>query len=900
VLPSFAHGEGPGQGVTVRPSDKKLLEARPQQVLTVPLLVTNQTKQARELTEKVELPEGWRLVAREFPFRLDPGEDDVRLVSFRAPLTAAAGAYPITYRVLDPRDPQIRAEESLRVMVIPVIRIAVSLLEIPERVIAGRPYEATFEVASHSNVVVGVSLSIDSSDNFPASIEPKELELRPGARHKVTAKVGTAEDLRKQLRHRLRLSARTEHEKRASEDSASAQIEVIPRVTGELDPYRRIPGQMQTSFGYEDDETNLQFETSGAGYLDDSHSRYVDFLFRQPIACKEILFGFQEEYRFSFVAPRHEFHLGDRGYGLSPLTEQYRFGRGIETTLKKDSFHAGGYYMETHLEDPTEEQVAATAGCALADQAGLDFHGLEKKKAEGDDDLLSVDAFVRPLEDLKLGAEYSSGWDSENGDTERDDAWRVDLQGNLGDQAWLYLEKIRAGAGFPGFFQDVEHTRATLTLSLLENLRLHTSFAEERNNIDSDPAQSAAPRSQRYHVDLTYYFPTNTYLSLAGGREDRKDILTPRDFDDEARRLAVVAGHSFKRISLRASAGPLRVHDNLTGRSTTQLAYRTDVGFSPTARQRYSAFLARGHESLIADPDQEKTLGLSASYEVAQRLTFNTSYEKRGLGDTEMETDQFLASLWYQFRHGHILSLEALYLDFREPEVDDNRSVLVAYAVPFGMPVAKRTDIAVLRGRIFDAEAPGLPGLPDLIVYIGGMSAVTDARGQFVFPALKAGVHYIWVETASLAKQQVPRQKMPMKVELAGGDRRKVDISVTRSATLAIRATRFRPAEGTGILVGPEQEKQVVEVGGFPNLNVELSREDEALHRMTDLEGRLVIRNLRPGRWKLTVPPQKLPKLHHAEQGEFDLDLEPGQSQEISVKILPRFRRMIFLDEEEE
>jgi len=278
---------------------------------------------------------------------------------------------------------------------------------------------------------------------------------------------------------------------------------------------------------------------------------------------------------------------------------------------------------------------------------------------------------VRPFGDFRLGAEYSSGWDSENGSAERDDAWRINLQGSAGDRARVYLEKTRAGSDFPGFFRDVDYTRATLLFSVLQNLRLNTSFAEDRSNLDSDPARSAAPREQRYHVDLTYYFPTNTYLSLAYGHEDRKDILAPRDFDDEARRLALVVGHSFRRASLRASAGPLRVHDNLTDRSTTQLAYRADVGLSPTARQRYSAFFARGHEGLTADPDLEKTLGLSASYEVAQRLSFDARYEKRGLGEAGMETDQILADLRYTFRHGHTLSIEARYLDYREPEIDE-------------------------------------------------------------------------------------------------------------------------------------------------------------------------------------------------------------------------------------
>ena len=77
-------------------------------------------------------------------------------------------------------------------------------------------------------------------------------------------------------------------------------------------------------------------------------------------------------------------------------------------------------------------------------------------------------------------------------------------------------------------------------------------------------------------------------------------------------------------------------------------------------------------------------------------------------------------------------------------------------------------------------------------------------------------------------------------------------------------------------------------------------REDEVVRRTTGPDGTVLIRNLRPGRWKLSLPAQKLPKLSYVESPERELVLEPGGREELKVRIMPRFRRMVIIEDESE
>ena len=371
--------QGQGHGVSILASDPKLVEVRPQEVITQPFVVTNGTKAKREFVAEVQLPKGWRAVTRELPYQLEAGEQDVRLVSFYVPLSALAGRYSLLYRAKDPRNAQIKAEEKVDIVVLPVVRVVLTAEEIPQRVIAGKTYRATFKVLSRSNVKAAVVLSLKSSNDFRATASPDHVDLPPGGSREIQVDVRTDEKLNRVLRHRLVLRAKVDQVADEDAPSASIQVEVIPRVTGEVDRYRRIPAQVKTSWGHENGGSNAQVELSGYGFLDKDETREVDFLFRQPSGSDDLLFGFQDEYRISYATPDLDLHLGDRGYGLSALTEQYRYGRGFEARTELKSLEVGGYYMETHREQPGQRQLALALSERVRDDLDLGMNYLKKK-----------------------------------------------------------------------------------------------------------------------------------------------------------------------------------------------------------------------------------------------------------------------------------------------------------------------------------------------------------------------------------------------------------------------------------------------------------------------------------------------------------------------------------------
>jgi hypothetical protein len=91
------------------------------------------------------------------------------------------------------------------------------------------------------------------------------------------------------------------------------------------------------------------------------------------------LFGFEEEYRISYRSGQKELHIGDQGYGLSPLTELFRFGRGVEVGTGWKDYLVNGYFMETHLEDPETKQVGTSATYSASELLDLKLNFLKKK-----------------------------------------------------------------------------------------------------------------------------------------------------------------------------------------------------------------------------------------------------------------------------------------------------------------------------------------------------------------------------------------------------------------------------------------------------------------------------------------------------------------------------------------
>jgi TolA-binding protein len=89
----------------------------------------------------------------------------------------------------------------------------------------------------------------------------------------------------------------------------------------------------------------------------------------------------------------------------------------------------------------------------------------------------------------------------------------------------------------------------------------------------------------------------------------------------------------------------------------------------------------------------------------------------------------------------------------------------------------------------------------------------------------------------------------------------------------------------------------LVELGGHPNVVLELANPVESHRRISDYRGRFSFTGIRPGRWTLRVIEGNLPVNHNFERESLDLEVSPGGTQQVTLKILPRRKRIQILQE---
>ena len=164
--------------------------------MTLVFRVANDSPRDLELSGRAALPEGWKLVTDEAPFRLAAGSETVRLVPVFVPVDARAGAYSVGYLISALNDPPVLAEGKAEVRVLLEARIGLQAMDLPPFNIAGEVTRSRFQVSNQGNAPLDVDLTVKSngyevglgaiaaSGSRPAETLPAEVIVRsdPGLR----------------------------------------------------------------------------------------------------------------------------------------------------------------------------------------------------------------------------------------------------------------------------------------------------------------------------------------------------------------------------------------------------------------------------------------------------------------------------------------------------------------------------------------------------------------------------------------------------------------------------------------------------------------------------------------------------------------------------------------------
>jgi len=905
------------QGIEVRPAGKELIETEPKKIVTTVFYVTNKTLTRQEFTSETEFPSGWVLITKDFPFELGAGETEIRLVSFFISQRALAGRYQITYSVKGRNFPSISDFCTIHVVVLPVRKLEVRLLESPQYVIAGEDYSVSFVLINESNIENTVRVKIDSAENLPFFIDTKNFKLAPAEYRTLKVVVKTSAEIRKLLKHRLQLTAQISEDE-TIKTQASSFVEIIPRITGVEEYFHRIPGEIAFKWvgqKDEDEQSGFQTEIFGGGTLDEEGKKHIEFLFREPDILDKSVFGLRDEYYFTYWTKDCMIHFGDGTYSLSPLTENNRYGRGAKGKLNLNGLDLGAYHTKTRWLEPGEKQTAGYIGYSNSEKYRVALNYLSKEGSTSNE-IVSLYGQFSPWQNIDVELEYAYGKKNKGNDTKSDNAYLLRVQGLTAHpfHSWIsyFLRYIHAGSKYSGYYSDVDSLSASLGVPLVKKVRLNAHFRQDKNNLDLNPTLHSAPLERYHQLGLDYRLETDTNLYLDYRERTRKDLLSQPRFDYAEKTYRLGLNHNFEELTLSASFEFGESRDKLVRQSTKLERYTLSTCFKPTNGQSHSAYLQYRDDSYSA--------GINSSLQIGERTFSHLNFRTNDYQESYHESRDILEiGLSHSLPNEHKISVQGHYTSYRNSEKKDETALMIQYTILFRLPVSRKKNIGVVKGYVYDEETK--ESMPDVIIRANGATAVTDRDGNFTFPSLKPGTHYLNIDSGRIGLNRITVQKNPIEVTVESGKETRIEIAITKSAILSGQIVLYQFENNHNNNLGQQKsrdnntnhyvvgngnnnngflnngETKLVKAYGLANILVELTNGSEIKRCVADKKGYFRFEEIRPGKWTLKAYNDNLPEYHYLEENILVVELKPGGRKEVLARVLPKKRPILIIEE---
>ena len=866
ILLVATQGYAQSVGLQVRPADREHFVQRPRDVVSVAFTVRNGAEHRVDVEPRLVLPAGWRAVTADAPFALGAHQSLVRVLSLVIPESARAGTYDVAYEVRERQRPATAVAYTVRIDVTTTPGLQVSVLETPQFAIAGERYEATFVARNTGNSPLAGRFVARSG--LGHAMDPSEgaLNLEPGASVSISIAVATA-TLSRRTDEYLTLTIAAPDD--ALTDTATAITQIVPRV-GAGQAYHTLASDLSLSFVTReigDDRTSgWQAQWSGAGTLDEEGRRHIGLRLLGPDTRGQGSLGEMDHYSLHYWDDNVRFDLGDALYGLSLLTEPGRYDRGASAGFKGHGFDVSAYRARE------QSGLGAYYEFAPSTRVGLNF--LDKRGGR-------LPALVRSVQgqtslwNVLTELEFASS----DGDGERGRAMRAAIYDG-GNAFHYYALGWRADPSFRGFLRDEQYVTGGFDYARSERWGLRGYYRLQDQNLDRD-LRRPAPREEQASLGAQRsLFGGTTRLSvdrIVRSYLDRHASAGgPSDIENRSTRLGL--SRVFDKLSLSYTLDRGRTYDRVRATDFATSMHMVSAYWRTSAGQSYGVYALRDDNDYSHEREPvQTTFGVSANYLWRSGTQLNLELE-RNSGAAKRRGSGNVTFL-HQLRNGDRISLLARRVDGHAPQTD----VLLSYTMPLNVPILRRANVATVLGRVYDSETGG--GVRDVVLSLDGLTAVTDARGDFEFPAVAAGQYELSMERGAVAVTHVPIDDLPLAVSVNDQAARRVSIALVRSVTISVSvslpAMAAAPADGVA--------------RGVQNVLVTLSSGKRVYRRLTDEHGRVRLSGLAPGRWLVVLDRGTMPPGYTVAGTDLALEVRPGESSLAEFPLLTEARTIKML-----
>ncbi|HEX2923245.1 MAG TPA: hypothetical protein VHS28_04375, partial [Chloroflexota bacterium] len=901
-----------------------LNEVDPGGIATLSFRVTNNTDSTEEYEENIELPSGWQSVIPTGIFAVPEQNSTSRIIAIQIPPNYPAGQYAVRYYVQSRLNPGISDFMDVQVLVLRKSRISLMLEDGPSSVIAGEQYRARICVFNQSNAAADIVLHAASPRaSMPVRIEPESVSLPAGGSQTVELAVTTS--ARTRAHESILVQVKAQNLADAGKSSMgflNVTFDVIPRLPQKVSPYRTLPTRIGYEISGSGSENGVQAVWTGAGTVDEAGEKRVDFRFQGPDTRDTGTFGRRDEYRMGYSDRNFSVRLGDQTYGLSYLTDYLHYGRGLGFNVNQPSgLSTGGFYFSPRWCDLDRKVAGAFVGYSPAKEASLKLNLLVNSEdtdqfpGEVTDHIYSLEGTIAPTDNFRLHMEYGHS-ETDRPGASSDDAYRIEVNGRINSRTHYSYQTTHAGPNYFGYYRDWDSTYATVTTPLGAHTRMGVSYSKWMQNLELRPYQRTAPRESLFQVNLRQDLWSHWYTNLNYGHFSRTDDLLPSDFDFVEDPFRIGLGSSSGNCNWLLEYGTAERKDRITGLVSHPSSYSALVSYR---------FSPEEYVTLYADHSSRDSggyllglgnhVGISATVKPMENLRVTAGYNRYSFTNPSPDTNQLDLSAVYNLDDDRTLSLRVLRAD---PHFEHGTSYSLIYTMPFDVPLGRRLTGCTITGRVYDGDKPDKPGIPNAVVSLNGARIATDSKGDFTFTALYPGEYYLNMDSKAIGLGRTADSRLPMLLKLGPQESRKLEIGVISAAS--VRGTvilqpapvengldqlvkaRTGETENVALIIAGDSngiDKQTVAVPSpMPGILIEMTDGNETIRRITNSEGVFDFESLRPGKWQLKVSNHNLPPQHYIENPEMSLELHPGERTNVSIRVLPKLRRIRMLTQE--
>jgi hypothetical protein len=843
----------------------------------------NNTSGEQQVSLKIDHPLGWKCFSVMKAIQVPEAKSTIKILSFNIPEGSLAGDYLIHMEAYNKQEQKI-GELNVPVTIQPKYGLNMKVIHAPEYLFANDTFLVQFMVQNRSNSKAEIEALLKGTDDN----EKISFSLMPDSSLIITRKMRAEKGIVKSVKKNISLSASMVS---MPEVYASAHhiYNVIPSGDIKFDPYNRYPIAFSAFFVTDNPRGKrmyaMMYGITGQGFLDNENTKSLKFKLRGPDRRGKPLYGINDEYFIEYNDPKWKFMLGDNTYKLSYLTENSRYGRGGRVEHSFNNFTIGSFINFPRFYPKINREVSVYAGYHPLDKLRLNIGYLNKLNNTNDvAHLITLNGMVLPFSWAKLDWEYAMG----SFNKEYKQAIKTELKINVKPVRLLYNYTMTE-KGYAGYFTDTRYMQANGNVILSRKINIGANYSYIHQNTALDTLYGSAPFSKNLYFTLNYRFMKNAGLTASYHFRDRQDRMEPMKFYYKENLMRLTLNKQIKNFRFDLMGEKGRTENLLMpeeARFSEMYFGRLTMNYRASNKLRINGFASyQENNRYLVDDEKNWFYGASVNASVNKRMSLFFNYQG-SYNVEEYYRDRSILDgrLSYTPNKNNRVEISSRYNLIKNSLDVKEFSFMVRYVRTINAPVSKKRNIGKLSGKVINK---GVKNIEGIVLSLGADKAVSDKRGNYSFPMLAAGTYYMMIDYSRAGINAVLETPGPYLVEIRPGEKTNFDFGLTLSSRIT----------GEIVLVKEASEDNKMYVGTknkLGKLMIEAKNRGEVFRTFTNADGKFSFESLRPGKWTVKVYERGIPKEYELVSDLFSLDLTPGHTEHVEVKMKEKLRRIKF------